>query len=181
MVKSKLDSTVNYPEFKRLDPEDKNYDASQYETNILGKDVIIALGKSKYTFIDKNIEYFPIYLVRDGRVDIQIGVYELMSDQVPNVLDEDGDIDIDELQEPLLYSFVMQDPSIIKETRAVITPDEEEEADEEEEDWEDDGWMQVFENPFDEVILKYFIFYIICCLMVFNISLFKVLSILRIF
>jgi len=114
MVQSKLDSTVNYPEIKKLDPEDKNYDASQYEISILGETVIIALGKSKYTFIDKNIEYFPIYLVRNKRVDVQIGVYEVMSDQVPNLLDEDGDIDIDELQEPLLYSFIASDPSIIK-------------------------------------------------------------------
>ncbi|MEX0598454.1 MAG: hypothetical protein WD512_18375, partial [Candidatus Paceibacterota bacterium] len=116
MVQSKLDSTVNYPEIKKLDPDDKNYDASQYEISILGKNIIIALGKSKYTFIDKNIEYFPIYLVRDGRVHIQIGVFELMSDQVPNVLDEDGDIDIDELKEPLLYSFLELDPSIMNET-----------------------------------------------------------------
>ena len=45
MVQSKLDSTVNYPEIKKLDIEDKNYHASQYEISILGKDVIIALGQ----------------------------------------------------------------------------------------------------------------------------------------
>ena len=133
MVQSKLDSTVNYPEIKKLDIEDKNYHASQYEISILGKDVIIALGQSKYTFIDKNIEYFPIYLVRDGEVYIQIGVYEVMSNQVPNILDEDGDIDIDELNEPLLYSFVVNNPYIIQENKIVEDEDEDEDEDEEDE------------------------------------------------
>ena len=133
MVQSKLDSTVNYPEIKKLDIEDKNYHASQYEISILGKDVIIALGQSKYTFIDKNIEYFPIYLVRDGEVYIQIGVYEVMSNQVPNILDEDGDIDIDELNEPLLYSFVVNNPYIIQENKMVEDEDEDEDEDEEDE------------------------------------------------
>jgi hypothetical protein len=139
MVQSKLDSTVNYPEIKKLDPEDKNYNATQYESSILGKDVIIALGQSKYTFIDKNIEYFPIYLVNNGKVDIQIGVYELMSNEVPNILDEDGDVDIDELNEPLLYSFVVNNPSIIKENKMTNDKDEDEDEDEiEDQDQDDD-------------------------------------------
>jgi len=34
MVKSILNSTINYPEIKTLDLDDKDYDATQYEYNI---------------------------------------------------------------------------------------------------------------------------------------------------
>ena len=72
----------------------------------MGKDIIIALGQGKYSYIDDNIVYYPIYFVKNQRVDTQIGVYEVLANRVPNILDEDGDIDIEELGEPLLYGFV---------------------------------------------------------------------------
>ena len=64
MVKSILVSNVNYPEIRALDPEDKKYEASIYEANILGKDIIIAVGQGKYSFIDDNLIYYPIYFVK---------------------------------------------------------------------------------------------------------------------
>jgi predicted NAD-dependent protein-ADP-ribosyltransferase YbiA (DUF1768 family) len=97
---------INYPEIKILDPEDKNFDASMYEIMVLGKDIIIALGQAKYTFIDDNIIYFPIYFVKDGSFSTQIGVYEIIADQLPNVIDEDGDVILDDIDNPLLYSYV---------------------------------------------------------------------------
>lgn len=48
MVNSILNSEINYPEIKKLDSDDTDYDASLYETTILGVDVIIALGQAKY-------------------------------------------------------------------------------------------------------------------------------------
>ena len=77
MVNSILDKSINYPELKKLFSEDKNYNASAYEVEILGKDTTIALGQPKYTFIEKNIVYFPVYLVINDKVDSQIGVYEI--------------------------------------------------------------------------------------------------------
>jgi len=53
---------INYPEIKILDPEDKNFDASMYAITVLGKDIIIALGQAKYTFVDDNIIYFLLKL-----------------------------------------------------------------------------------------------------------------------
>ena len=90
MVKSILDPKVNYPEIRALDPEDKQYEANMYEANILGKDIIIALGQGKYSFIDDNIIYYPIYFVKNQKVDTQIGVYEVLADKLPNILDEDA-------------------------------------------------------------------------------------------
>ena len=105
MVNSILNSDINYPELKKLDSEDKSFDASMYEVNILGVDVVIALGQAKYVFIDDNIIYYPIYLVKDDKVSKQIGVYEIMSEQLPNIVDEDGDVDLTKIDEPLLYKF----------------------------------------------------------------------------
>ena len=106
MVQSILNTNVNYPEIKKLDPEDKDYDASMYEINILGLDITIAIGQAKYSFIDNNIVYYPIYLVDDEKVTSQIGVYEILADQLPNIIDDDGDVDLDKVDNPLIYSFV---------------------------------------------------------------------------
>ncbi len=106
MVNSILNPKINFPELKKLDPDDKQFDASMYEVNILGEDVIIALGQAKYAFIDDNIIYYPIYLVKNDKVSTQIGVYEILAEQLPNVVDEDGDIDLTQVDEPLLYKFV---------------------------------------------------------------------------
>jgi len=106
MVHSILNPNINYPEIKTLDPDDKSFDATLYEINVLGEDIIIALGQSKYTFIEDHIIYFPIYLVKDDKVSVQIGVYEIMSDQLPNIVDDDGDIKLEDIDNPLIYSFI---------------------------------------------------------------------------
>mgnify|MGYP001345220390 CR=1 FL=1 len=105
MVKSKLSSTVNYPEHKKMNPRDEDFEASVYDTNILGVPVVIAIGQPQDTFLKSdNIIYYPIYVVDDGAVDSQIGVYEIESTRIPEIMDEDGDVDISEMGEPLLYS-----------------------------------------------------------------------------
>jgi hypothetical protein len=67
------------------------------------------LGKPKYTYSSKNVVFYPIYVVAndDSRIKIksQIGVFEIEGDRVLSVLDEDNDIDLTQLGEPLLYSF----------------------------------------------------------------------------
>ena len=106
MVKSSLNSSINYPEEKKIDSEDIEFDAQPWEINLLGEDILIALGKEKYSHIKKNIVYFPIYLIKKDKVDSQIGIYETRADKLPALLDEDGDIDIEGFDKPLLYNFV---------------------------------------------------------------------------
>ena len=150
MVKSKLNTTVNYPEINTLDPEDKEHDADLYELNVKGVECIIALGLPKFAFIENKIVYYPVYIIKDQRVDAQIGVYEIMSTQQPAVLDEDGDVDISKLGPLLLYSYVdskyLVEKSTPTPTKADVvsiptdneSSEEEEEVEEEEEDVEED-------------------------------------------
>ncbi len=108
MVKSILDSTLDYSESPKIDPTDLDYDASLYETAIYDKDIIFALGKPKYTYIDNNIIYYSIYLVENDEITIQIGVYEILASEQENILDTNGDIDLNKFDEPLLFAFTYE-------------------------------------------------------------------------
>jgi predicted NAD-dependent protein-ADP-ribosyltransferase YbiA (DUF1768 family) len=106
MVSSKINKEINYVETKTIDPEDNGYNSTLYEIYIDNTPIIIALGKQKYTYSSKKVLYYPIYLVFNNKIKAQIGVYEISSNRSLNVLDEDGDIDLTKIGEPLLYSFV---------------------------------------------------------------------------
>ena len=134
MVVSKLSKNINYIEKKRLDSEDIDHNATSYNINLKNFEILIAVGKEKYTYIGKNVIYFPIYLIKDDKVYNQIGVYEIYSHKLPNILDEDGDIDLDELGDPLLYSFV--DDAYLKKFDGSYDSDESDE--EKESDSSDD-------------------------------------------
>ena len=137
MVSSILNPNINYPEIKYLDPEDKKYDASMYSITVLNmNNVIIALGQAKYEFIDYNIIYFPIYLVKNDRVNTQIGVYEIMSDQLINITDEDNDIELERIDSPLIYSFVT--PELIANSKEISSIMKNEKSDDEDDDEDKD-------------------------------------------
>ena len=138
MVKSILNNNINYPELKLLDNEDADYDASLYEIELLKVDVIIALGQAKYQFIDNNIIYYPIYLVKNDSFDTQIGVFEILADNLPNLIDEDGDIDLDKLDKPLLYKYTTVELLKLSENKNDDGDDDDEEKDNEENENDDD-------------------------------------------
>ena len=109
MVVSKIDDTIEYRDSKFVDPDDLDYDAQLYQIELFPDlDIVIALGKVKYTFVDKNVLYIPVYLTDDGEVLVQIGVYEFPANIYTSLLDEDNDFDISLLENPLplLYRFV---------------------------------------------------------------------------
>jgi len=106
MVLSKINNEISYPELKRVDSGDLQTEANLYQIEINGIDIIIAVGNSKNTFEDKNILFFPVYLVKSNNKVIQIGVYEIEATRYINYLDEDNNLDIEKLNPPLIYTFV---------------------------------------------------------------------------
>jgi len=107
MVLSQINKKVSYTELKNIDENDKGRDVSMYQIQLLNIPVIIALGNIKFTFIDNDILFSPVYLVVDETNKIyQIGVYEFHSKQLDNLKDEEGDLDISLIDGPLLYSFI---------------------------------------------------------------------------
>ena len=122
MVRSKLVPSIHYIELKSLDPSDTQehkYKAPLYEASVLGINTIISVGNIKNTYISQNIVYYPIYLIKNDKVLSQIGVYEMFQEDIPLLLDDAGDINLEKAPSPLLYSFVKK--SLIQQ--AVYLPE----------------------------------------------------------
>lgn len=109
MVLSKLDSDVSYPELKRVNSGDLKTESDLYQMEIKDIDVIFAVGNSKNTYEDKNILYFPIYLVKYNNKVIQIGIYEIRASDYLSYLDKYNNLDVEKMGEPLIYSFVTKE------------------------------------------------------------------------
>ena len=124
MVRSLIQPTVDYPVKKTLFDEDKQFEASMYRVTVLGEEVIIALGQAKYTYIESNVIFYPIYLVKHNKVDVQIGVYEIPVADISSIIDEDGDVDVSAMGEPILYPFVSKVVLSGKPIRAEVDAEE---------------------------------------------------------
>ena len=106
MVLSKIKDDVVYPELKKVLNDDLKLEANLYQIEIEGLDIIIAIGNAKRTYESNNIIYFPIYLVKYNNKVIQIGVYEILAEKYLDYLDENNVLDVNKLNDPLIYKFV---------------------------------------------------------------------------
>jgi hypothetical protein len=64
------------------------------------------LGEAKYAQISQDIVYFPIYLISEDKVVAQIGLFEDLQSNLPNLTDSEGDIILDKMRAPILYDYV---------------------------------------------------------------------------
>ena len=159
MVLSKLASDVSYPELKSVDSGDFKMEANLYQLEVKDIDIIIAVGNSKNTYEDKNILYFPIYLVKHNNKVIQIGVYEIKASEYLSYLDEYNNLDIEKMNEPLIYSFAtreflnkmrLQPEQPLNRVDEEHDEEKEEEQDEEKEEKEEEEQMvQEYDIPED--------------------------------
>jgi hypothetical protein len=106
MVNSILDKNIKYAEKNALIEEDINYETDLYEISLLGIDIDIAVGMAKYDYVEQNIIYYPVYLVKESLVVGQIGVYEIVVSEMVNVVDKDNMLDLTLINKILPYSFV---------------------------------------------------------------------------
>ena len=145
MVKSLLDSEIDYPEKKDLMEEHVNKLSVVYPYDIHGVDIEIAIG-SGISYLEKPITYFPVYLVYQNKFISQIGLFEL--NDKSSYTDDEGDIDIDLLNKPLIYKFTTKD-YLLKYKKDDITDDNPDQVDNPEQDYHHDdedqeNWINDF-------------------------------------
>ena len=159
MVLSKIDNSISYPEVRYVDYNDENKESNLYQIEVNGVEIIVGIGSAKNTFQDKNIIYFPIYLVKSNNKVVQIGLYEIKNSELLEYSDENGNLNIEKLdRDPLVYVFVTK--NMLENERLV--PKEplpeseiiEEEGEEEEEEGqeEEEGEEEQEEEEEEEVV-----------------------------
>jgi hypothetical protein len=106
MVYSRITSRIDYDEDDNsIHSEDVGHESSLYESVLFKQNVILTLGKVKFTYIDKGVVYFPIYLVSDKFEIIEkIGIYEIKKNSfLDNVEQMNNEIDMSLLHEPIIF------------------------------------------------------------------------------
>lgn len=121
MVLSRIDKQVNYDENEKIDENDLNHSAAQFEFNILDMDIKVAIGKPNTKYLDNNIVFFSLYLVFDNKIVSKIGLYEVEANKVQDFLDNESDLNIELLDMPLLFAFVTEEYLIQKTNKDEIS------------------------------------------------------------
>jgi len=109
MVLSKIDKKVDYLDKEKIDANDINYSAALFKMTIFNANIVVAIGKPNMEYIDNKIIYFSLYLVNKDKIVSKIGLYEIDSDNIDKYLDDDGDLNLEILEMPLLFPYVTED------------------------------------------------------------------------
>ena len=100
MVYSRIASHVDYI----ICSEDIGHESNLYVSKLFEQDIIFTLGKVKFTYIDKGVIFFPIYLVSDKfEIVKKIGIYEMTEVFLENIDQIKNEIDLSLLHEPVIF------------------------------------------------------------------------------
>jgi len=105
MITSNIDSKVEYAITNSIDKSDLNHEAFVYNAKIYNKHIKFVLGTPRFDFLSSNIMYFNIYLANNGSVISKIGIYETNNSDYTSLLDSNGDVDLNKMSEPIIFSF----------------------------------------------------------------------------
>jgi predicted NAD-dependent protein-ADP-ribosyltransferase YbiA (DUF1768 family) len=129
MAASKLDDSIYYYHHEKVFEEDLGYPSSLYDLTINDTDISVAIGRPKLTHIQKNILFFPIYVLlynedKDTYTNHgQIGVFEIRARgaDITKYTDEDYELDEEKLGTPILFGFAKQ-ADFLKKYSAAAAP-----------------------------------------------------------
>ena len=76
MVISSINYKINYNETRYIDQDDIDYETNIFKGDLHGKNISFVLGKPKFDYITNNIVYFYVYLVKNTKELVKIGLYE---------------------------------------------------------------------------------------------------------
>ena len=152
MVVSELKNKINYSEVKKIDTNDVELNATQYVCKIHDTKCLVAVGNVNKKYENEGVFYISLYLVNGKKVLSRVGVFEFDKDEESILYDAEGDIDINKLEDPLLFSFINKQYLISKMKDVEIPSDtnygeekkdeKEEEEDEEEDEEKEEGQLK---------------------------------------
>ena len=104
MVNSKINKKINYLEENSVDLNDINYESEIYLGTLYNKNINFTVGSPMYDYIDLNVIYLYLYLVKKDEIIMKIGLYEFSKETFEHLNVKD-DIDITN-QNPIIFSYV---------------------------------------------------------------------------
>lgn len=125
-----MNRSIYYDETRKLEEEDMGYDTPLYKISLYDKPFLISIGRERKLINEekKHHYYFPVYLMNQNKVQTQIGVFEYESnienqtDRLRPYLDENGDVDLNKLDELILYGYATEEYFDNIQTSISVTP-----------------------------------------------------------
>jgi len=151
MVHSQINKRLNYEEDPAIEKKDHEFEPLKYPIEMSFNEddecdesrsdsgatirFYIAFGKKNERFLkDNNIVYYPVYLVARDQVVSKIGVLEVESENMYQMVDEDEHIDPEKLPYPPLFFSFLTESYLSLKNAVVFSTDSDEEADDRPED-----------------------------------------------
>ena len=141
MVFSLLSYKIEYYETPDVNKVDINHESSIYQINLFGKETDISLGKVDKSYLKDNVLFVRIYLLSSQKIidtekkdenDVysifgQIGVYEIefynkCHKDVDEIINKQGEVYLEKLGEPLLFTSCQQMIETGKKIYPIIEP-----------------------------------------------------------